>query len=116
MPERTPRTVSSRLLNSALTIGGESQRLAALQCLIPSIRSIGPEAAQRLYLTEAFYWDMVALGPRAFSDRFAGALPGAKPCMIHAGCYAGVLHYLKAVSALGPEAARADGAAVAALR
>ena len=83
-----------------LTTGG-SQRLAALQCLIPSIRSIGPEAAQGLYLTEAFYWDMNP-GTRAFSDRFAGSLPGAKPCMIHAGCYAGVLHYLKAVSTVGP--------------
>jgi len=34
--------------------------------------------------------------------------------MIHAGCYAGVLHYLKAVASLGPEAARADSAAVVA--
>ena len=69
-----------------LTAGG--QRLAALQCLIPSIRGLGAEAAQGLYLTEAFYWDMDP-GTRAFSDRFAAAVPGAKPCMIHAGCYSG---------------------------
>ena len=94
-----------------LTGGGV--RLAALQCLLPSIHGIGAEAAQGLYLTESFYWDADA-GTRAFSDRFAHAMPGTRPCMIHAGCYAGVLHYLKAVASLGPEAARADGAAVVA--
>ncbi len=94
-----------------LTRGGV--RLAALQCLLPSIHGIGAEAAQGLYLTESFYWDADP-GTRAFSDRFARAMPGTRPCMIHAGCYAGALHYLKAVASLGPEAARADGAGVVA--
>ncbi len=90
-----------------LTQGGT--RLAALQCLLPSVVGIGAEAAQGLYLTEAFYW--ANPGHRAFSDRFSAAVPGSRPCMIHAGCYSGVLHYLKAVALLGPVAARADGAA-----
>jgi branched-chain amino acid transport system substrate-binding protein len=91
-----------------LTAGGT--RLATLQCLLPQIRGVGIQAAQGLYNTESFYWDLND-GTRAFSDRFARELPGTKPSMIHAGCYAGVLHYLKAVAAIGVDAARADGAA-----
>ena len=34
------------------------------------------------------------------------------PNMIQAGCYAGTLHYLKAVAAMGAAKAKADGAAV----
>ena len=34
--------------------------------------------------------------------------------MIQAGCYAGTLHYLKAVAAMGAAEAKADGAAVVA--
>ena len=92
---------------------GGGTRLAALQCLLPSIRGLGAEGAQGLYLTESFYWDMDP-GTRAFADRFMQAVPGTRPCMIHAGCYSGVLHYLRAVATLGPEAAHADGAAVVA--
>ena len=41
-------------------------------------------------------------------------MPGGEPPnMIQAGCYAGTLHYLKAVTALGADRAR-DGAAVCA--
>jgi len=90
---------------------GGGTRLAALQCLLPSIRGLGAEGAQGLYLTESFYWDMDP-GTRAFADRFMQAVPGTRPCMIHAGCYSGVLHYLRAVASLGPGAAHADGAAV----
>jgi branched-chain amino acid transport system substrate-binding protein len=42
-------------------------------------------------------------------------MPGKRPPnMIQAGCYASALHYLKAVKALGPVRAKADGAAVVA--
>ena len=34
-----------------------------------------------------------------------------KPCTIQVGCYSGVLHYLKAVAAIGTQAAKASGAA-----
>ena len=36
------------------------------------------------------------------------------PNMIQAGCYAGTLHYLKAVKALGVDKAKQDGAALVA--
>ena len=88
-------------------------RLAAMQCLLPSIVGIGAAAAAGLYLTESFYWNADA-GTRLFADRFASAMPGTRPCMIHAGCYSGVLHYLKAVAVVGVDGAKADGAALVA--
>ena len=51
---------------------------------------------------------------RAFAERFSKQIHNAKPSMIHAGCYSGVLHYLKTVAAMGADAARADGAATVA--
>ncbi|HEY0526481.1 MAG TPA: ABC transporter substrate-binding protein [Stellaceae bacterium] len=85
------------------------QTLAALLMQITDVHSIGLEAAQGLYLTEAFYWDMND-GTRAFADRFAKRTGGKRPGMIQAGVYASVLHYLKAVKA----ADTTDGTAVAA--
>ncbi len=55
----------------------------------------GCEAAQGLYNTESFYWDLND-ATRAFSARWSPHNGGNKPSMIHAGCYAGVLHYLRA--------------------
>jgi branched-chain amino acid transport system substrate-binding protein len=40
--------------------------------------------------------------------------PPTYPGMGHAGCYAGTLHYLKAVAAIGATKAKVDGAAVVA--
>ena len=88
-------------------------RLATLQCLLPQIHGLGAQAAQGLYNTETFYWDFDD-GTREFSARFARAMSGDKPSMIHAGCYGGVLHYLRAVDAMGLAAAQADGAAAVA--
>ena len=88
-------------------------RLATLQCLLPQIHGLGAQAAQGLYNTETFYWDFDD-GTREFSARFARAMSGDKPSMIHAGCYGGVLHYLRAVDAMGLAAAQADGAATVA--
>ncbi|MFL5233620.1 MAG: ABC transporter substrate-binding protein, partial [Microvirga sp.] len=45
------------------------------------------------------YWDRNDAS-RAFAKRFAGANGGKYPTMVHAGVYAGTLHYLKAVAAL----------------
>lgn len=91
-----------------LTRGGA--RLATLQCLMPQIHGVGLEAAQGLYNTESFYWDLNE-GTRAFSARWSPLNDGNKPSMIHAGCYAGVAHYLRAIAAIGAPAAK-DGAAV----
>src|SRR5678815_1365199 len=58
--------------------------------------------------TETFYWDMNDQ-TRAFAKRFAEQDKGIHPTMVHAGVYASVLHYLKAVEALKSDA---DGAKI----
>ena len=77
-------------------IGNGGQRLAALLTFITDVRTLGLDTAQGLYLASPFYWDLNDR-TRAFSARFAERMGGAKPTMIQAGMYSGVLHYLKAV-------------------
>ena len=90
-----------------ITQGG--QKLAGLLIFITDVHALGLQAAQGLVLTEAFYWDKDD-GTRAFSKRFGERFGGKMPSMVHAGVYASVLHYLKAVDALkskDPEAVMA---------
>ncbi|WP_158743480.1 ABC transporter substrate-binding protein [Acidisphaera sp. L21] len=79
---------------------GLQQQLAGLLIQIADVHAIGLQQAKGLVLTEAFYWDQND-GTRAFSARFAPQLKGQKPSMIHAGAYSSVLHYLRAVKAVG---------------
>lgn len=80
-----------------ITQGG--QKLAGLIFFSNDVHGLGLEVAQGLVLTEAFYWDSND-ETRAWSERFE-KIHGTKPTMIHAGVYAGLLHYLKAVAATG---------------
>src|SRR2546426_11484578 len=75
------------------------QNLAGLLVFLTDVHGLGLEKAQGLIFTETFYWDYNDQ-TRAFAKRFATANRGIHPTMIHAGVYAGVLHYLKAVEAL----------------
>jgi branched-chain amino acid transport system substrate-binding protein len=79
-----------------ITQGG--QKLAGLLIFISDVHALGLQTAQGLVLTEAFYWDKDD-GTRAFAKRFAERSGGKMPTMVHAGVYASVLHYLKAVDA-----------------
>ncbi len=94
-----------------LTQGGA--RLAALLATINVVHALTLETAQGLLLTESFYWDLNDR-TRAFSKRVAPKISGARPNLEQAGCYAGALHYLKTVADMGPQQAKADGAAVVA--
>jgi len=85
------------------------QNLAGLLVFLTDVHGIGLDKAQGLILTETFYWDLNDQ-TRAFTKRFAAANGGKYPTMVHAGVYAGVLHYLKAVAALKSD----DGAKVVA--
>jgi branched-chain amino acid transport system substrate-binding protein len=77
------------------------QKLAALLLFITDIKAIGLETAQGLNFTETFYWDMNDK-TREFSKKFAARMKnGAPPTMVQAGVYAGLLHYFKALDALG---------------
>jgi len=77
------------------------QKLAALLLFINDVHSLGLKTAQGLTFTESFYWDLNDQ-TRAWSKRFsAAANKNAMPSMTQAGNYAVVLHYLKAMEALG---------------
>jgi branched-chain amino acid transport system substrate-binding protein len=77
------------------------QKLAALLLFINDVHSLGLKTAQGLTFTESFYWDLNDQ-TRAWSKRFAEkANNHAMPSMTQAGNYAAVLHYLKALEALG---------------
>jgi branched-chain amino acid transport system substrate-binding protein len=77
------------------------QKLAALLLFITDVKAIGLETAQGLSFTETFYWDRDDAS-RAFSKRFSARMKnGAEPTMVHAGVYSGVIHYLKALEAMG---------------
>jgi branched-chain amino acid transport system substrate-binding protein len=75
------------------------QNLAGLLVFLTDVHALGLEKAQGLILTSTFYWDQNDAS-RAFTKRFAAANGGKYPTMVHAGVYAGTLHYLKAVAAL----------------
>jgi branched-chain amino acid transport system substrate-binding protein len=77
------------------------QKLAALLLFVNDVHSLGLKTAQGLSFTESFYWDMNDQ-TRAWSKRFMALSPkGTMPSMTVAGNYAAVLHYLKALAALG---------------
>ena len=75
------------------------QNFAGLLVFLTDVHALGLEKAQGLTFTETFYWDMNDK-TRAFAKRFAERNRQIHPTMIHAGVYAGTLHYLKAVEAL----------------
>ena len=77
-------------------MGTAQQRLAGFLVLITDVQSLGLQTAQGLYLASPFYWDFDDRS-RAFSARFAAKMHGAKPTMLQAGVYSGLVHYFKAV-------------------
>ena len=82
-----------------ITTGG--QKLAALLLFVNDVHALGLKIAQGLTFTESFYWDANDQ-TRAWSKRFQKVSPkGSMPSMTVAGVYAGVLHYLKALDAMG---------------
>ncbi len=102
-------TVNSIKQAAEFGIASTGQKLAGLLVFLSDVHSLGLPTARGLQLTEAFYWDRDE-GSRAFSKDFAARHKGAQPTMVQAGVYAGVLHYLKALEALGAETN--DGKAV----
>ncbi len=82
--------------------------VVALFGFITEVKSIGLDVAQGLQVSETFYWDLNDR-TRAFTARFLAKSPTNYPSSLHASCYAGVTHYLKAVAELGPIRAKASG-------
>ena len=75
------------------------QNLAGLLVFLTDVHALGLPTAQGLIMTETFYWDRDDAS-RAFAKRFAPQDKGIHPTMVHAGVYASLLHYFKAVDAL----------------
>jgi branched-chain amino acid transport system substrate-binding protein len=77
------------------------QKLAGLLLFITDVHSLGLKVAQGLNFTETFYWDLND-GTRAFGKRFSERTKNkAQPSMVQAGVYSGLLHYFKALDAMG---------------
>jgi branched-chain amino acid transport system substrate-binding protein len=90
----------------------KTMSVAAMVAYTQDVRSIGLEGAQGMKLSESYYWDLNDR-TRSFQTRIQ---PKVKlwPSMAQAGNYSATLHYLKTVTAMGPAAAKADGAATVA--
>jgi branched-chain amino acid transport system substrate-binding protein len=89
-----------------ITAGG--QHFAGLLVFVSDVQALGLKTAQGLVLTSTWYWDMNDAN-RAWTKRWQAQRPGKFPTMVQAGVYASILHYLKAVAAVG---SAADGKAV----
>jgi branched-chain amino acid transport system substrate-binding protein len=77
------------------------QKLAGLLLFITDVHALGLKVAQGLNFTETFYWDLND-GTRAFSKRFSERMKNkAMPSMVQAGVYSGLIHYFKALEAMG---------------
>ena len=77
------------------------QKLAGLLMFVSDVHSLGLNIAQGLNFTETFYWDLND-GTREFSKRYSDkAKNNAKPTMVQAGVYSGLIHYFKALEAMG---------------
>jgi branched-chain amino acid transport system substrate-binding protein len=85
----------------AATEFGITQKMkpAALLAFLTDIHSVGLQAAQGIYLTTAWYWDLNEQ-TRAFGKRFFEKIK-REPTMDQAGYYSATLTYLSAVKAAG---------------
>jgi branched-chain amino acid transport system substrate-binding protein len=103
-------TINSIKQASEFGIVKGGQKLAGLLVFSSDVAALGLPTANGLSLTETWYWDGNDAN-RAWTKRWQAERSGKFPTMIHAGVYAGILHYLKARVALGGEP---DGKAVVA--
>src|SRR5476649_1657818 len=96
-------TINSIKQASEFGIVKGGQSLAGLLVFASDVNALGLQTAQGLTLTETWYWDMNDTN-RAWTKRWQAERGAANkfPTMIHAGVYAGILHYLKARAAGAP--------------
>lgn len=84
------------------------QKLAPLSMVLSDIKALGLNAAQGLYIGEAYYWDQND-ETRKFAMRYKARLGKDRmPSMMQAGTYGAVMHYLKAVAAAGTDDTATD--------
>jgi branched-chain amino acid transport system substrate-binding protein len=104
-------TINSIKQAAEFGIGKGGQKVVGLLVVLPQVKAIGLPLAQGLIYTEAWYWDMTESN-RKWTARYVTQHPKKLyPTMVHAGVYASVIHYLKALEALKSDA---DGKAIVA--
>src|SRR5499433_2657430 len=92
-------TINSIKQGAEFGIVKGGQKFAGLLVFASDVAALGLPTAQGLTLTETWYWDANDAN-RAWTKRWQQERPNKFPTMIHAGVYAGITHYLKAVAAL----------------
>ena len=81
-------------------LGKRGAKTATLLMQISDVAALGQKVCQGLVFTDSFYWDLND-GTRAFSKRWAAKMGGMVPGLLHAGNYCAMMHWLKAVKAVG---------------
>jgi branched-chain amino acid transport system substrate-binding protein len=95
-------TINSIKQGAEFGIVSGGQKFAGLLVFASDVAALGLPTAQGLTLTETWYWDANDAN-REWTKRWQKERAGKWPTMVHAGVYAGVMHYLKAVAELkGP--------------
>jgi len=90
----------SNSLKAATEFGiTKTMKPAALLVFLTDINAIGLEAAQGLYLTDGWYWDLNDKS-REFGKRFLAKV-NREPTMSQAAYYSATMNYLNAVKAVG---------------
>jgi branched-chain amino acid transport system substrate-binding protein len=108
-------TVNSIKQAHQFGITQSGMKIAGLLIFLNDVHGMGLETAQGLVLTESFYWNMNDR-TRAFTKRVLPKTPNNYPSMGQAGDYSGTLHFLKAVDAIGIDAASSGAAVVAQMK
>jgi branched-chain amino acid transport system substrate-binding protein len=90
-------TINSIKQGAEFGIVRAGQKFAGLLVFASDVAALGLQNAQGLTLTETWYWDAND-NNRAWTKRWQQERQGKFPTMVQAGVYAGVLHYLKAVT------------------
>jgi branched-chain amino acid transport system substrate-binding protein len=104
-------TVNSIKQAHQFGITQSGMKIAGLLIYLNDVHGMGLDIAQGLVLTESFYWNMNDK-TRAFTKRVLPKTPKNYPSMAQAGCYSGTLHFMKAVDAIGIDAANKSGIAI----
>ncbi len=81
-------------------LGRTGAKTATLLMQISDVTSLGQKVCEGLVFTDSFYWDQ-SEGTRSFAKRWATKMGGGVPGLLHAGNYCAMLHWLKAVNAVG---------------
>lgn len=92
-------TINSIKQSAEFGIVKGGQNLAGLLVFVTDVKALGLQTAQGLVLTETWYWDLNDAS-RAWTKRYQELMPAKFPTMVHAGVYASVLHYLKAIDGM----------------